>query len=86
MLEIGPGIGILTAALLRAGADVTAVEVDRRLAAHLRERFEGIASLRLVEGDFLDQRLRDLVDGAVGPGGEPAVPHHQPGPAPRARG
>jgi SAM-dependent methyltransferase len=36
VLEIGPGIGILTAALLRAQADVTAVEVDRRLAAHLR--------------------------------------------------
>ena len=61
VLEIGPGIGILTAALLRAGADVTAVEVDRRLAAHLRERFEGIPSLRLVEGDVLDQELSDLV-------------------------
>jgi len=61
VLEIGPGIGILTAALLRAEADVTAVEVDRRLAAHLRERFEGIPGLRLVEGDFLDQRLADLV-------------------------
>ena len=61
VLEIGPGIGILTAALLRAGADVTAVEVDRRLAAHLRERFEGIPGLRLVEGDVLDQSLRDPV-------------------------
>ena len=61
VLEIGPGIGILTAALLRAGAEVTAVEVDRRLAAHLRERFEGIPSLRLVEGDVLDQQLADLV-------------------------
>ena len=61
VLEIGPGIGILTAALLRTGADLTAVEVDRRLAAHLRERFEGIPGLRLVEGDFLDQRLGDLV-------------------------
>jgi 16S rRNA (adenine1518-N6/adenine1519-N6)-dimethyltransferase len=60
VLEIGPGIGILTAALLRVGADVTAVEVDRRLAAHLRERFEEVPSLRLVEGDFLDQPLADL--------------------------
>jgi 16S rRNA (adenine1518-N6/adenine1519-N6)-dimethyltransferase len=41
VLEIGPGIGILTGALLRAGAAVTAVEVDRRLAADLRERFGG---------------------------------------------
>jgi 16S rRNA (adenine1518-N6/adenine1519-N6)-dimethyltransferase len=61
VLEIGPGIGILTAALLRAGARVTAVEVDRRLAAHLRERFAEVPSLRLVEGDVLDQELSDLV-------------------------
>jgi 16S rRNA (adenine1518-N6/adenine1519-N6)-dimethyltransferase len=61
VLEIGPGVGILTAALLRAGADVTAVEVDRRLVAHLRERFEGIDCLRLVEGDVLDLELDDFV-------------------------
>ena len=36
VLEVGPGIGILTAALLRAGAQVTAVEVDPRLYRHLR--------------------------------------------------
>lgn len=61
VLEIGPGIGILTAALLRAGASVTAVEVDRRLAAHLRDRFEHVDGLQIVEGDVLDQRLPDLV-------------------------
>ncbi len=62
ILEIGPGIGILTGALLRAGAHVTAVEVDRRMVAHLRERFEGAPRLRLVEGDFLDLELEDLVE------------------------
>lgn len=54
VLEIGPGIGILTAALLRAGARVTAVEIDRRLVAHLGERFATIERFRLVEGDILD--------------------------------
>ena len=63
VLEIGPGIGILTAALLRAGARVTAVELDERLYAHLTTRFEGQDGLRLVEGDFLDQDLDDLVAG-----------------------
>ena len=43
ILEIGPGLGILTGALLAAGADVTAVEVDRRMVAHLRDRFGGAA-------------------------------------------
>ena len=63
VLEIGPGIGILTAALLRAGAAVTAVEVDERLYAHLVTRFAGVERLRLVEGDFLDLDPRDLVSG-----------------------
>jgi 16S rRNA (adenine1518-N6/adenine1519-N6)-dimethyltransferase len=63
VLEIGPGIGILTAALLRAGARITAVELDERLFAHLDARFAGLDQLRLVEGDFLDLDLDDLVDG-----------------------
>jgi len=65
VLEIGPGLGILTAPLLERGAQVTAVEVDGRLAAHLRNRFEreiGAGSLRLVEGDALDIPIVDLAD------------------------
>ncbi len=71
VLEIGPGPGILTGALLAAGADVTAVEVDRRMVAHLRDRFgvmgDGAVGpladghLRLVEGDALDEDLAALV-------------------------
>jgi 16S rRNA (adenine1518-N6/adenine1519-N6)-dimethyltransferase len=64
VLEIGPGLGILTRGLLDAGAEVTAVELDRGLAAWLRTSFAdeiGDARLHLVEGDFLDQDLADLV-------------------------
>ncbi len=73
ILEIGPGLGLLTGALLDAGAAVTAVELDRGLAAFLRARFEeplslaqtdgpdAAGSLRLVEGDALDQDLVNLV-------------------------
>lgn len=39
VVEIGPGRGILTAALLRAGAHVIGVELDERLADYLRARF-----------------------------------------------
>lgn len=35
VIEIGPGLGSLTLGLTEAGADVTAVEIDRRLAAEL---------------------------------------------------
>ncbi len=54
VLEIGPGPGGLTRALLRAGARVTAIEMDRRCLpalADLTEAFPG--QLRVVEGDAL---------------------------------
>jgi 16S rRNA (adenine1518-N6/adenine1519-N6)-dimethyltransferase len=62
VLEIGPGLGLLTGGLLAAGAEVTAVELDHGLAAFLRERFEGDDALRLIEGDALDQDLVRLVE------------------------
>jgi 16S rRNA (adenine1518-N6/adenine1519-N6)-dimethyltransferase len=65
VLEIGPGLGILTAALLDAGAAVTAVELDRGLAAFLRDRLgEAIdrGALRLVEGDALDEDLTHILE------------------------
>jgi 16S rRNA (adenine1518-N6/adenine1519-N6)-dimethyltransferase len=67
VLEIGPGLGFLTAGLLDAGAMVTAVELDRGLAGFLRDRFgaalgqAGPGSLRLIEGDALDQPLTRLL-------------------------
>ena len=64
VLEIGPGLGILTGGLLDAGAAVTAVEVDRGLAGYLRVRFaDRIAAgqLSLIEADALDLELPDLV-------------------------
>ena len=54
VLEIGPGPGGLTRALLRAGARVTAIEMDRRCLpalAELAAAFPG--QLRVVEGDAL---------------------------------
>src|SRR3972149_9683816 len=51
-VEIGPGLGALTSLLEEAGAPVVAVEVDRGLAAHLRDRFGG-GSVEIVEADFL---------------------------------
>jgi 16S rRNA (adenine1518-N6/adenine1519-N6)-dimethyltransferase len=64
VLEIGPGIGILTRALLDAGAEVVAVEVDPRMVEHLRRRFVAdIAEgrLRLVHDDILERAVGDLV-------------------------
>ncbi len=52
VLEVGPGPGGLTRALLRAGANVTAIEMDKRCLpalAELAEAFPG--QLRVIEGD-----------------------------------
>lgn len=65
VLEVGPGLGLLTGGLLDAGAQVTAVELDRGLATFLRGRFETAletGALRLIEGDALDQDLVRLVE------------------------
>ena len=61
ILEIGPGLGILTGALLERGAEVTAVVVDSRLVGHLRTRFAD-TPLNLVEGDVLDIPVAELVE------------------------
>jgi 16S rRNA (adenine1518-N6/adenine1519-N6)-dimethyltransferase len=65
ILEIGPGLGFLTRGLLAAGAAVTAVELDRGLAAFLRDEFSTeleSGQLRIVEADALDQDLNRLVE------------------------
>jgi 16S rRNA (adenine1518-N6/adenine1519-N6)-dimethyltransferase len=56
VLEVGPGTGTLTEELLRRVAppgNVTAVEIDRDLAAGLRERLAAEARFELIEGDAL---------------------------------
>ena len=62
VVEIGPGLGTLTSALLEAGAAVWAVERDRSLHAHLAEtlvpRFS--STLHLIEGDAIDRPLAAL--------------------------
>ena len=50
ILEVGPGFGALTGRLLAAGAQVTAVEFDHRLADYLR-RHLACDNLRLIEAD-----------------------------------
>jgi 16S rRNA (adenine1518-N6/adenine1519-N6)-dimethyltransferase len=62
VLEIGPGLGILTEALLGAGALVHAVEFDRKLHAFLAQRFSDTPELTLVHGDGLDQDFDALFD------------------------
>lgn len=52
IVEIGPGLAALTAPLIARAGHITAVEIDRDLAARLRERFPP-EQLNLIEGDAL---------------------------------
>jgi 16S rRNA (adenine1518-N6/adenine1519-N6)-dimethyltransferase len=53
VLEIGPGLGVLTTYLADRVTAVQAVEIDRSLAAPLRDRLEGRGNVELYLGDAL---------------------------------
>ena len=59
ILEVGPGFGALTRRLLDAGALVTAIEFDHRLAEYLR-RHLACDALRLIEADACKVDYADL--------------------------
>lgn len=62
VVEVGPGLGTLTSALLAAGAEVFAVEKDATMAAHLRATLatEHPGRLHLVEEDAMEQPIAAL--------------------------
>lgn len=60
VVEIGPGMGVLTDFLIESGRDVTAIEIDHESVEYLR-RYK--PSIKIVEGDFLRFNLREITDG-----------------------
>jgi len=68
VLEIGPGLGTLTGALIGAAGRVVAVESDRRLAAWLRDRFRDCRTFELIHADALRIDLAGLLAGMAAHG------------------
>jgi 16S rRNA (adenine1518-N6/adenine1519-N6)-dimethyltransferase len=61
VIEIGPGLGILSEAILRCGVrTLTMIELDNRLATTLQDRMRDRAGVIVINRDFLD--LRGLPD------------------------
>lgn len=66
VIEIGPGLGILTERILQYGVrSLTLVELDRALAARLRETFENDRRVTIVESDFLKVDFHSLAKHSV---------------------
>jgi 16S rRNA (adenine1518-N6/adenine1519-N6)-dimethyltransferase len=63
VIEIGPGRGALTDLLIPRAARVVAVELDRLLAAKLRERYAGDPRVEIVEADVLKVNIGELARG-----------------------
>jgi len=62
VLEVGPGKGVLTKALLATGAKVITIEKDDRLISPLRKKFSKeieSGQLNLIHGDILEYKLKD---------------------------
>ncbi|WP_298402937.1 16S rRNA (adenine(1518)-N(6)/adenine(1519)-N(6))-dimethyltransferase RsmA [uncultured Chloroflexus sp.] len=64
VIEVGPGLGVLTWELLARAGRVICVELDRRLADRLAAEFRDRANLFLVQGDVLELAPADLLDRA----------------------
>ena len=62
VLEVGPGMGVLTRFLLDGGHDLTVVELDRESVEYLQANFPQLHG-RIVEADFLRLDLAELTRG-----------------------
>ncbi|OAN46028.1 16S rRNA (adenine(1518)-N(6)/adenine(1519)-N(6))-dimethyltransferase [Chloroflexus islandicus] len=61
VIEVGPGLGVLTWELLARAGRVISVELDRRLAERLAAEFRDRTNLALVQGDVLELAPADLL-------------------------
>jgi 16S rRNA (adenine1518-N6/adenine1519-N6)-dimethyltransferase len=61
VVEIGPGLGILTEGLAKRGARVIAVELDSRLVALLKKRLAAFPNVKIIHADILKVTPRQLL-------------------------
>lgn len=66
VIEVGPGMGVLTWELSQAARKVVAVELDRRLFPVLEETLEGCENVELVQGDILKLDIKELINEKFG--------------------
>jgi len=60
VIEVGPGLGVLTYELVQRAGRVVSIEIDQRLVARLQAEFR-YPNLKLVQSDVLRTRPRELL-------------------------
>ena len=69
VLEIGPGVGALTAAAAKRAGKVIGVEIDEKLLPILDETLGGFDNIKIIKGDILKESISDLISRNIGTGG-----------------
>ena len=59
VIEVGPGMGVLTQFLVEKEKDLTVVEIDRDSVPYLHEHYPALRG-HIIEGDFLTLNLSDI--------------------------
>ncbi len=66
IIEIGPGAGALTAALVRSGAGLAVLEVDRGLIRLLKDQYKNLPQVMIIERDVLKVEWEKMISGLAG--------------------
>lgn len=61
VIEIGPGIGVLTKELCKTAGKVAAIELDKRLLPVLGETLDGFDNLEIINADVMNTDLKALI-------------------------
>lgn len=62
IVEVGPGLGVLTEELGKSAKKVIAIEVDHRIAAQLKKRFSQQTNIAIINEDVLQIDIADLIE------------------------
>ncbi len=63
IIEVGPGLGVLTIELAQRAGDVIAVELDTKLASLLNRRLSSMSNVRVINADILKVSPPQLLEG-----------------------
>jgi 16S rRNA (adenine1518-N6/adenine1519-N6)-dimethyltransferase len=62
VIEVGPGMGVLTKELAQKAGRVTAIEIDGQLADVLNQEFANVANVDIIHDDILRINLPELIE------------------------